>query len=155
MTFRSIADRRLLTQNHIVMRSAPLALMAVLIGLVAGCAGVPEEMDRPDERYISSRISRGDAGELIVAVTYSGGGAGDTTHRLLACPRSARSCELLASIDTNDRPRPELIMEGSKITLLVNEPDYIGGFRSYSRALAGLEHGSIFLRYRESASPPG
>jgi len=112
-------------------------------------------MNRPDDQSISSRISRGSDGELLVAVTHSGGGAGDTVHRLLACPSSAGSCELLASVATNDQPPPALVTEGSKIAFVLNERDYLGGFRNYSRSLPGLQPGSILIRYRSSTSPAG
>jgi hypothetical protein len=137
------------------MRFAALAGMPPLIFLAGACAGAPEEMDRPNEQAISSRVSRGSAGELVVAVTHSGGGAGDTVHRLLACPSSAGSCELLASVDTNDRPPPALIPEGSKIAFVINQSDYLGGFRNYSRSLPDLQPGSILIRYRSAPSPPG
>lgn len=123
------------------MKGATLSWMLPLLPLVGACAGVPEEMDRPDEESVSSRVSRGSAGELLVAVTHSGGGAGDTVHRLLACPSSDRSCELLASVDANDGPPPTLVEEGSRIAFIINERDYLGGFRNYSRSLPDLQPG--------------
>ena len=135
------------------MKIAVLAWMASLIYLASACGGVPENMDRPEDRSVSSRISRGSAGELLVAVTYSGGGAGDTVHRLLACPSSAGSCELLASVDTNGRPPPALVPEGSRIAFLINESDYLGGFRNHSHSLPGLKPGTILIRSRSSPSP--
>jgi len=109
-----IADTRDVAQDQ-AMRVASLAFLLPLVYLAAGCARVSEEMDRPDDQSISSRVARPSGGELLVAVTYPGGGAGDTIHRLLACASSARSCELLASVDTNDRPPPSLVPEGARI----------------------------------------
>jgi hypothetical protein len=135
------------------MRFASLGWMPFLICLGA-CAGAPEKVDRPDDQSISSRVARGDAGELLVAVNYSGGGAGDTVHRLLACSTSARSCELLASVDTNDRPPPTLVKQGSRTAFIINESDRMSGFRNYSRTLADAQDGSIIILYRD-LPPPG
>lgn len=126
--------------------------MLPLVSLASACAGAPEEMDRPDDQSISSRVSRGSDGELLVAVTHSGGGAGDSVHRLLACPALANTCELLASVDANDGPLPALVEEGSRIAFTINESDYLSGFRNFSREVPSLRPGSIAIRYR--GAPP-
>jgi hypothetical protein len=87
---------------------------------------------------------------LLIGATFSGGGAGDTTYRFLACPAGATSCELLGSIDSNSDPAPQLVQEASRIFLVVNGSDYIFDFRSFSRMMEDLAPGTIFLRYRDA-----
>ena len=118
------------------------------LSVVAACSAATEEMERPEDGNITSRVRRGGDGELMIAAPQSGGAAGDTVHRLLACPSAGRSCELLASVDANGQSRPELIAEGSTVAFIVNGTDYIGGFRNYSRTVRGFEPGVIVLRYR-------
>jgi hypothetical protein len=107
-----------------------------------------EEWPRPSEEHVLSRIARANEGELLLAATFSGGGAGDTTFRLLACPRVAARCEVLAAIDANEGERPMLEQNDGGIALVVTRNDYISGFRNYSRTIESLAPGTISIRYR-------
>lgn len=119
--------------------------------LLLGCTRQPAtEMDRPDERHVHSRVARGAEGEILLASAFSGGGAGDTTYRMLACPTGKPRCEILASISWDQEETPELVSERAGIHLVVNESNRIGQFRSFSRTIPSLELGGLFLRYRQS-----
>jgi hypothetical protein len=107
-------------------------------------------MDRPAEPQVHSRVARAAEGEILLASAFSGGGAGDTTYRMLACPKGKPRCEILASIAWDEEKIPELITEGADIYLVVNEGSRIGQFRSFSRTIPSLELGGLFLRYRQS-----
>ena len=117
------------------------------VAAASGCWGGTELVDRPESRYVLSRLSRPD-GELLVVATYSGGAAGDTIHRLLACPAAADECEVLAAVDTNDNQAPGLTLNAGRIILSVNWDDTIGQFRNYSRTLNSVPAGTLYLSYR-------
>jgi hypothetical protein len=127
---------------------------ALLIGafLISSCSGPPPEtFSRPEGEHVLSRITRGKSGELLVAATHSGGAAGDTVYRVLACPTGSSSCEVIASINPYEAEKPMLVADGSRIALVVNSGDRIGQFRNYSRTLPDLRRGGMHLRYRSDA----
>lgn len=121
------------------------------IFLLVGCIQQgPEKIDRPEDRHTYSRLSLGKEGELLLAATFWGGGAGDITYRALACPTGQPDCEVLAAISAaNPEEIPELIQQGDRIFLVVDEGDVIGTYRSYSRTLPSLKFGGLYLRYRQ------
>jgi hypothetical protein len=119
--------------------------------LAVGCTRQPPaELDRPEARHIYSRVSRGQEGEILLAATLWGGGAGDITYRAFACPTGEPRCEVLSAISAADAEKiPKLIHEGDRIFLVVDEGDRIGEFRSYSTTLPSLKFGGLYLRYRQ------
>ena len=126
------------------------SVLAVL-GL-GGCASSSEDTwPAPEKRQISSAIQRNAQETLIIAVTSSGGGAGDITHRVLVCKSDSKRCELLASIDTNDAAAPALSKTRDGVELTVNKSDYVADFRNFSRQLGSLQPGELYLRYRVDA----
>lgn len=123
-------------------------VLAILIGL-EGCSGGPDDtMPKPEKRQISSTVQRTPDELLVIAVTSSGGGAGDITHRLLACKLQGDHCEILASIDTNDRTAPVLEKTHRGVDLIVNQGDYVAGFRNFSRKIGTMQPGELSVRYR-------
>lgn len=107
----------------------------LLIAAASGCTeAATVETDRPREQQISSRVSLGPDGDILIAVRHSGGGAGDTTYRLLACPAEASSCEVLANIDSGSGPKPELAVANARLALTINRSDGIWDFRNFSRS---------------------
>jgi hypothetical protein len=123
-------------------------VVTILIGLGGCSAQSGDTWPAPEKRQISSTVQRSPEETLVVAVTSSGGGAGDITHRVLACNSGSDRCELLASIDTNDRPAPALSKANDGVALIVNKGDYVAGFRNFSRELGSLQPGELYLQYR-------
>lgn len=129
----------------------PRKLILAGFALMIGCVQQPAaEIDRPEDRHIHSRVGRGPEGEILLASTFSGGAAGNTTYRVLACVPGETRCEILASIAWDEEKAPELLADGRKIYLVVNDDSRIGQFRSFSRTIPSLQLGGLFLRYRES-----
>jgi hypothetical protein len=125
-------------------------LILVGLSLLIGCARQPPaDIDRPEARHVHSRVSRGHEGEILLAATFSGGGAGDTTYQMLACPTGKPRCEVLASIAWDEEKIPELIAKGPRIYLVVNEGSRIGQYQSFSRTIPSLRLGGFYLRYRQ------
>lgn len=122
--------------------------LAILIALGACSSQSEETWPAPAKSQVSSAVQRSPEETIVVAVTSSGGGAGDITHRVLACQRGGARCELLASIDTNDGPPPIVAKSAVGIALTVNKGDYVAGFRNFSRELGSLQPGEIYLQYR-------
>jgi hypothetical protein len=143
------------------MRS-PLRAVLAVSGCAALCVGCsnstyPRETAAPDAREVvaTSPLSGG-ALELVVHDT--GGAAGDRVYRLVSCARGAGRCEILASIDSYDGPRPQLSREGPTVLLVVNRKDAVWEFNTYSNRLPSLGRGNLLLRYRPeepTASSPG
>lgn len=136
-----------------MMKMVPIVCGPALLAIAACAKDIPDEVSRPPDQLIASRLAVGSEGELIVGIHHSGGGAGETIHRLLACVRGSQSCEVLSALDTNSRVAPVVTAEGTAVAFVVNPTDRIGQFRSFSRTLPRLYRGSILLRYRpETAS---
>jgi hypothetical protein len=130
-------------------KAVPKVFVLACVWMLFACTGSDsDELMRPEDKHILSRLQRGADGELIIAATYSGGGAGDTVYKFMACPANGASCEVLASIDSNDGPKPKIFSDGNRIILLVNKDDYIYDFASFSRLMSGLNPGRIYLHYR-------
>jgi hypothetical protein len=128
--------------------------ISMVTGLIAlESCGTPSEdtWPTPEKRQISSAIQRTPQESLIVAMTSSGGGAGDIIFRILNCKGESNRCELLASVDTNDRPSPTLSINSSGVALNVNKQDYIADFRNFSRELGSVQPGELYLEYRKDA----
>lgn len=127
-------------------------LIIVWVGLIVGCSActphTPAETDRPPDRFVGSRVPWRAGGDILIAAQHRGGGAGDTTYRLLACPKGTSSCEILGNIDTGDHPRPQLSLIEEKVVLTVNRSDGIWAFENFSRALPSWEPARIELTYR-------
>jgi hypothetical protein len=121
----------------------------VLLFLCSCSTKLPETLERPPNQQVHSRVSRGSDGDILVAATFSGGGAGDTVYRLLACQPRKADCEVLGSIGASELPKPEISQEGGRVRLTVNKSDSINGFKNFSRSLRGLDYGSVYLYYRE------
>ncbi len=125
-------------------------LMTLGILFVGACSpGVPNMMDRPSAEYVYSKVQVDKEGEIIVAATFSGGAAGDTTYKLFACPTGKARCEVLASIGENGSPRPEVSMSNGKIVLTISENHGLSGFRNFTRLFTRMIEGSIRLNYRQ------
>jgi hypothetical protein len=124
----------------------------VALYLLFGCVGCsnstyPRETAAPNAgEVLSTSPLSGGALELVVHDT--GGAAGDRVYRLISCARGARRCEILASIDSYDGPRPELSREGSAVALVVNRKDAVWEFNTYSNRLPSLGRGNLLLLYR-------
>jgi hypothetical protein len=128
--------------------------LVVLLGL-SGCQPQAEDtwpVPRTDQ--ITSKAQRNPQETLLVALTSSGGGAGDLTYRILMCKSGSKICELLGSIDTNDAASPVLSKTKDGVELIVNEKDYLADFRNFSRELGTLQPGELRLRYRVDISKP-
>jgi hypothetical protein len=124
------------------------ALLAILSGM-GGCnSNSGDTWPVPDARQIVAAIQRTPEEKLLVAASSSGGGAGDDTYRVLACKAGGERCELLASIDTNDKVAPALSKSRDGIALTINASDYIADFRNFSRETTTLQPGEFYLRYR-------
>lgn len=121
---------------------------AILMGL-GGCSSqTGDTWPAPEKRAVTSAIQLKPNERLLLAVTSSGGGAGDITYRLLNCKNDGKRCELLASIDTNDNLAPALSRSRSGISLVVNIGDYVADFRNFSREIGSLQPGELSLQYR-------
>jgi hypothetical protein len=119
--------------------------------MLAGCGGPSgDTWPSPEKQQISSALRRNSDEVVVIALTSSGGGAGDITYRVLACKSGMAKCELLASIDTNDRAPPTLSRIPQGITLTVNKSDYIADFRNFSRELGTIRPGELYLLYRDN-----
>jgi hypothetical protein len=130
------------------------AVLTILIGL-GGCnSRSGDTWPAPDKRQISSAVQRTAEETLLVTLTSSGGGAGDLTHRVLACKSGSEMCELLASIDTNDGPAPALSKTREGVALIVNRGDYVADYRNFSRELGSLQPGELYLQYRVGSTDP-
>lgn len=131
------------------MKALIFSVSALAVLGLGGCASPSEDTwPAPEKREISSALQRNDQETLIVAVTSSGGGAGDITHRVLVCRSDSKRCELLASIDTNDAAAPVLSKTRYGVELTINRSDYVADFRNFSRHLGSLQPGELYLRYR-------
>jgi hypothetical protein len=123
-------------------------ILLALIG-VSGCGRqASDTWPAPDKKQIIAISQKSAKESLIIAITSSGGGAGDITYRLLDCNSGVEKCELLASIDTNDRPAPSLAITQEGIALIVNRSDYLADFRNFSRELGSLQPSELYLQYR-------
>lgn len=135
------------------MNASRLAILSCL-SLSASCSQEDRSFERPGERHIYSRVARGGEGEVMVAATFSGGGAGDTTFRLLACPKDKPECEELAAVSVaNEDRKPDVRAASVGIEFVVEQNDRIGFFRSFSRSIPSLSEGPIYLRYRSDPAP--
>jgi hypothetical protein len=135
------------------MRVAAVILCIAWSG--GGCSQNNLTDDRPEDRHIYSRVAVGDEGEMILGATFTGGGAGDTTYKLLACRLNERRCETIAAIAVdndvvidNDPCRPEVRPSGGGVSLVVDPDKRVGIFQSFSRTLPSLAEGPITLHYR-------
>jgi hypothetical protein len=136
-------------QGNKMRLSYPFIFAWALLTMLEGCNAAEEDTwPSPNERQVSSKLPINLHESLVVAVTSSGGGAGDITYRLLDCKSGDDKCELLASIDTNDNVPPALANTRDGIALTVNRGDYVADFRNFSREQGSLEPGKLFLQYR-------
>jgi hypothetical protein len=124
------------------------SVAAALIGLGSCGSGCADTWPFPEQGQISSTIRRNNEESLMIAVTSSGGGAGDITYRVLNCQTANKMCELLASVDTNDRAAPTLSVAGRDVMLVVNKQDYVANFRNFSREIGSVQPGQLYLQYR-------
>jgi hypothetical protein len=106
-------------------------------------------VDRPEARYVHSRVPVAREGEVIVGASFSGGGAGDTTYEVLACQKGREECEVLAAIGDNGLPKPEVSLEDGRIMITLSKEHGITGFKNYTRLFSNTGAGSIRLKYRD------
>jgi hypothetical protein len=133
-------------------RGFPLALVTLSAWLAAACQSNIEEEVSLSEGQAYAELERAEGYRLKLATFGSGGGAGDITYRLIGCLPRSSTCEILANISTNDGRRPDLGLRSGKLVLVVNETDYVTGFRNYSRRAIDLPPGSITLMVRPTGS---
>jgi hypothetical protein len=125
-------------------------VIATVVGalIVTGCGSSPEErIARPDTKDLKGSVQVSDKSNILLAVYYSGGAAGDKTYKLLGCRLNSKRCEVLATIDSYNQAIPELLSGDGTVFLVVNRLDSISGFRNFSHDLQ-TDRGSVSLRYR-------
>jgi hypothetical protein len=116
---------------------------------VAACTDSYEiNLPRPEKKDQVSSIRRPDGGEIVLAMHFTGGAAGDKTYKVLACPSSGADCEVLATVDSYESRPPEVVAERGGYTLVVNKDDSVWGFMTFSNTFQDLRRGDILLSYR-------
>ena len=121
-----------------------VAFSAVLLGSCSSSS--VEIVERPPDSRLMSRVRPDAAGEIVIAKFYTGGGGGDTTYRLLACP-NAKKCDVLAGIDTHGGPAPALLIDRG-VTILISQTDTIWNFSNITNYLQSGPTRRVAIRYR-------
>ncbi len=115
------------------------------------CSGsAVEEVERPRDEDVAQSIRADEAGDIAVAAFHSGGAAGDTIYKLIACPTGSRVCDNMGSVDTHGGPPPEITTVAGKLSLVISERDSLWGFSNVTNYLQRGPNRRIMLRYRST-----
>lgn len=128
-----------------MQRYRTLILVSAILGGCTSSAVRPQ--DRPSDREILSRV-KDKGGDLIVSISYSGGGGGDTTYRLLACPTGADQCDMLGGVDTHGGGAPTLVLQSGSVAFLICAGDSLWDFSNVTNYLGQSSQRRVQLQYR-------
>ncbi len=124
--------------------------MITLLPLIAGCSGsAVVKVERPKEKHhILGTVQDGTKGELVLAMRFTGGGAGDTSYQLLGCPSSGTDCDFMGGIMTGDGVPPTITNVDGQAYLIISRSDTLWSFSNFTNYLRGGSGRRVNIAYR-------
>lgn len=125
-------------------------MILILVSVILeGCtSSAVRPQDRPSDREILHRVVVDKGGDLMVSASYSGGGGGDTTYRLLACPTGANRCDMLGGVDSHGGVAPALILKDGSVVFVICADDSLWDFSNVTNYLGRSSQRRVRLEYR-------